>query len=377
MTLDSNTALFYLGDTVDTIYNKPTTQRIPGELAGRINSFVRNGGRLVITFLPRNRMHQTYDEIPEPEDMEKDTSNADNDDETDEKDRPRTQFVTVSNWLGLDFEDSPMSASSQATWTGEPETANLPQTVSCHTSLCFADMDEEAWTTIYERQGRPVLVQKRLGKGTLVLSAVTYFVSNEAMRDERYPALLAWLVGNKKRVIFDEYHHGMIRRRGTATLIRKYRLHWLAAGMVLLAGLFVWQNSVSLVPPFTARDTTTEVALGKDSSSGLVNLLRRNIPSSRIFSVCLNEWKRAESGKSADQRRKTARVNAFVTDMARMPDPKPGSVESYNRIVGILKEINRHQIVAGAVGPGPAPAGPATTRPDNPADKQDNERKRL
>ena len=79
----------------------------------------------------------------------------------------------------------------------------------------------------------------------------SYFVSNEAMAKDRHADLLAWLIGPDKNVVFDEAHFGIVETSGVAVLMRKYRLHGLAAGLMLLAGLFIWKNSTSLVPPLT------------------------------------------------------------------------------------------------------------------------------
>src|ERR1041385_90130 len=56
----------------------------------------------------------------------------------------------------------------------------------------------------------------------------------------------------------------------------KYRLHGVAAGLVLLAGLFIWKNAFSLVPAH-ASEQRREYIAGKDAATGFVNLLRRSI----------------------------------------------------------------------------------------------------
>jgi len=82
-----------------------------------------------------------------------------------------------------------------------------------------------------------------------VLAADSYFTSNEALLHERHPKLLAWLVGAGTRAVFDETHLGVAENPGMAALARKYRLHGVAAVLLLLAVLHVWGSAASLLPP--------------------------------------------------------------------------------------------------------------------------------
>lgn len=261
-----------------------------------------------------------------------------------------------------------------ATLVREATSSELPRSVSCHTSLHFVRPDPEkcdtcrkaecedneggetnsapagctcakpdertpyAWSTVYERDGKAVIIERSLGKGTIVLSALSYFVSNEAMRNERHPGLLAWLVGGNRRVIFDEMHHGIMQQHGMATLARKYRLHWLGIGLLLLAALFVWKNSAGLVPPdATGRDgQTAPVAIGKDSASGLVNLLRRNIGRRTILKTCLDEY-RASIGRIDNRTaQKLERAEQFLAAEENRPERQRDRMKEYSEICRIL-----------------------------------------
>src|SRR6185436_18671942 len=140
----------------------------------------------------------------------------------------------------------------------------------------------------------PVVIERRLGPGHIVLCSDSYFASNEALRRERHPDLLAWVIGARGRVAFDETHLGVMERPGAATLAWKYRLHGLIAGILLLAALFVWKNSVSFVPPYDeAGEASGELVTGKDSASGFVNLLRRSISERDLLGICFDEWKKS------------------------------------------------------------------------------------
>ncbi len=231
-------------------------------------------------------------------------------------------------------------AAAELAETFEQNPFKLPKAISWHTSLYFEITDPQIWRVLYTRDGYPVIIEREFGKGSIVFSADSYFFSNEAMRKERYPELLTWLVGSHPTIIFDETHFGIRENPGIAALIRKYRLGWFVAGLVLLAGLFVWQNAFSFVPPLS--DTRQErIDSGKGVTEGLINLLRRNIASKDILKICFDEWKksffthhRKIPEKAYDQ------VKTILEAEQTRPLKKRNSVECYNRIAKILKTVN-------------------------------------
>lgn len=165
----------------------------------------------------------------------------------------------------------------------------LPPSLDWHSPAVFSTNLDSAWRVIYARGRLPVVIERKFGDGSVVISTDSYFLSNEAMRKDRHPDLLAWMIGPNRRIVFDEAHLGIVEAGGVAVLIRKYRLHGLALALLMLAGLFIWKNSVSLVPSGAAEMLSTHVA-GKDTAAGFVNLLRRNIPASDVLNVCFTEW---------------------------------------------------------------------------------------
>ncbi|MGA2555338.1 MAG: hypothetical protein ABSG04_03605, partial [Verrucomicrobiota bacterium] len=126
------------------------------------------------------------------------------------------------------------------------------------------------WQTLYQRKGHPVIVQRAFGPGSLVLSTDSYFLSNEALRRERHAELLAWLVGPHPDVIFDETHLGVEERPGVAGLMRQYHLQGVLLALALIAALFIWRNSLPLVPPPAARPDAASGALvqAREASAG-------------------------------------------------------------------------------------------------------------
>jgi hypothetical protein len=200
----------------------------------------------------------------------------------------------------------------------------------------YFELKGAEWNVTYKQDDHAVLVERNFGKGSLVLASETFFISNEAMLRDRHPELLAWLVGPKKEVIFDESHLGIASNPGVASLARKYNLHGLAGGLLIIALLYVWMSSTSLLPAYkTGSDLERKAIEGKDSASGLSNLLRRNIPPQHIFGVLYSEWKKSSSNQKQLEEKKQKKVEDFVK---LNPDRTKDPVESYNKISEMLKE---------------------------------------
>lgn len=329
----SGAAILFLGDTMP---NSAGDKIFSSESVGAINTQMRKGARIVITIMPRNtkapeKSAKKHEREKKPgKNQEKETKEI-------KLDKADTK-VSIHDWLGINYGDFPFYGKVTATLdrAAVPQ-LSLPQSLSCHTSLCFTNIDA-TWNVIYRHNGQPVIIEREFGKGSIVLSALTYFVSNEAMRDERYPALVSWLIGPNRRIIFDEYHHGIAGNPGVSSLVRKYRMHWLAAGLAILAGLFIWRNSISLVPPHAPQPgDTISTSTGKDSTSGLINLLRRNIPQSAIINACVVEWKKALRMSGHEEERKLLKIQELARRESEAGQGRHRQVEIYNEICRILR----------------------------------------
>ena len=104
------------------------------------------------------------------------------------------------------------------------------------------------------------------GAGHLVLAADVYFLSNEALQEDRSTPLLVWLIGPHTRVLFDESHLGVVADPGIAALARRYGMSGAFFTLLLLAALFVWRRMALFVPP---PDDAPEIALLYHPAAGL------------------------------------------------------------------------------------------------------------
>ena len=196
-------------------------------------------------------------------------------------------------------------------------------------ALYFKDLPPE-WKVLISTSGHPRIIARDFGRGTIILCADSYLFSNEAILKDRQTRLIAQLMGDARNILFDEAHNGMREDASLGTLARRYRLHGFAAGLLLLAGLFVWKSSARFLPPLPEQDQLDSVS-GKDAASGLVKLLKRSVPGTQLASVCLAEWKRSPQLQERCGKQKLDRIVAAVK---AHNDP----VELYRTIHRILAE---------------------------------------
>lgn len=173
----------------------------------------------------------------------------------------------------------------------EPELA-LPAEIRLLSRLTLQP-PPSGWRTVYAVDGKAVILERRIGSGSLVLVSDSSLFSNEALKADRQTALLAWLLGEHGRIIFDEYHLGVSEQGGIMALARRFGLLPLIGAMLLLAGLYIWQQSIPLTPAVATPSADLAVGVTHDSFSGLVNLLQRNIPANQLLKVCCQEWQKS------------------------------------------------------------------------------------
>jgi hypothetical protein len=255
-----------------------------------------NGGRLVISFFPsthRSNKRPLVKRSGIGGRGEKKGAGKEKGPDSGASEKAR---ASMEDRWGFAFGYDATSHSADLTFESGTTQKGLPTTLSWHSTLYFRDLKKQ-WQVIYARKGHPVVIERKMGRGAIVLFSDSYWFSNEALSKERHPHLLAWVMGNPRRAIFDESHFGIRESPGVARLARRYGLTWLFFGILLLAGLFVWKNSVPFVPPPAHDIMPAQKGLmsRKDHVEGLTSLLRRCIPSQSILSVCLEEWEKTAS----------------------------------------------------------------------------------
>lgn len=306
---------------------------LPDDLFHEMKNFLARGGRLVITYFPQTKAAHPYYFDEEDKTNSVKSAHSKSPVKKKKKSDAEKMWVNLEDEWGFheSFEELAQDGGiySPAAVENQTELA-LPRTLDWHSSLVFTNC-AAAWQTIYARGTNAVVIERKFGKGSVVIASDSYFVSNEAMAKDRHAELLAWLVGANRNIVFDEAHLGIAETPGVAALMRKYRLHGLAAGLLLLAGLFIWKNSTSLVPAHLETGREDFVA-GKDAASGFVNLLRRSIAPRDLLATCFAEWKKtaAPTGKFSSARLQQAEA-IFQSENSRPPKDR-NAIIAYKKI---------------------------------------------
>jgi hypothetical protein len=339
------TTLLWLGEEAKNL------RFLPGELK-ELEAFVRTGGRLVIGLLPvlerpqGNRI-QTLAARRKGGPVAAPTNNPAvpplNGMEDPEKIAISDRWNLSFDYSELSREDDNKIIPAPAVRRDAPDDLPLPRSIGVHSALYFSKLDPD-WRVLYARLAgtnvHPVVVERVFGKGSIVLSADSYYFSNEALRAEREPGLLAWFLGPAREVIFEETHLGVQEDPGVMTLARKYRLGGLFLALALLGGLFIWRNSASFMPPDEeqlAWERGAQVE-GKDSASGFINLLRRNIAPADLMKVCLEQW---NAHFALTRKPSVARLEAMqkIIDAENLLEPRQRDpVGTYQKLCDILSK---------------------------------------
>ncbi|MCD6052645.1 MAG: hypothetical protein K0Q55_4063 [Verrucomicrobia bacterium] len=327
-----------------------------------IEEYIKGGGHVVIAFRPISGTGW-YDRIKDEteaerekkaeqqgrrravkKDKDKPTDEPESERETKAKRKKRSWekeehegMVSLTERWGFKFKEDTLPKDDE----GQPSfvralgqtnaPAGLPAELPWHSSLQFEKLSDE-WKVIYAWEKEAVLVARDWGKGRLTMCADSYLFSNEALKMHRETAFLAWLIGDAQSIYFDESHLGVTQDPGVASLIRKYRLYGVAFALALLAGLFVWRNALSLVPPEEDSPATSAQVAGRDAGSGFLNLLFRSVKPKELLAVSYQEWRRTVRSSSGSRGEKMQEMETLV---AGSEEAHP--VELYRKMVKIWK----------------------------------------
>jgi hypothetical protein len=188
---------------------------------------------------------------------------------------------------------------------------------------------------------RAEAVERTFGKGTIVLVADTYPLSNEGLREARDAGLIARIAGSATRIAFDENHFGVSETGSVTKLMRRYRLQGAVAILIVAAALFLWRSASSLLPPRQSGSGTASgqgAIAGRDSLEGLSALLHRGVPEKQLLDTCFAEWRKSTSrGSQGAPQLRTARAAAAIEEeIARQGARAP--VDAYRAACRILTE---------------------------------------
>lgn len=336
----------------------------PRTLLEATERFVASGGHLVIayhgisttpewTHMERARESE---ECPEgncdapPAREKEDSGEAKADGEADEEEgsrdaapaRPAPMDDTEDRWAyAIDFlplrgdHDAPDLSQAKPT----PDYAHLDASIPWFSGLHFTQLDD-AWQVVYTRDTLPVVIRREWGLGTITLLADGYALTNEAMRHQRAPAYLAWLVAGAREIIFDEYHLGVRRDPNLMMLMRRHGLHYFLFALLAVALLFVWRAAVPLTPRADesrqAEANAPQVRGGQQEA--LRALLRRAVRPADLLATCARHWAESASDSRADVAAQSESMRHLLRDMGPGAPKSAALVNAYNLICRQLQK---------------------------------------
>ncbi len=330
------------------------------ELLHLIRGLKQAGGRLVLAFYPKGPKRK--EQAPGPETEQK-TGPAPPEGSCGKKNKTcpsrgtagqAPPGIKLAEYLGLAFdltlgqagkggkftavrEDTiPPSTLADSTAAPAPE---LPPSIPWHSALVLEPRHPD-WRVIYSIPKAPVIIVRKLGKGEIVLLSDAFLFSNEALRSERHPALLAWLLQGKSRVLFGEFHLGNVQSMGMVDLLIRYRLYGLLPALVLLGVLLVWKNSTAFLPRQKGRSApnSNEYTSNRDYTQGLISLLRRHISSKDLLSAGFQEWLKSAAAGRRVPPEKLEKIKGLMTEHSQSPGRAADPLQTYCAVSKILSE---------------------------------------
>ena len=109
------------------------------------------------------------------------------------------------------------------------------------------------------------------------------------------------------------------------------------ASLMLLAGLFLWKNSLVFIPPLEPRKE--DFIAGKEAFTGFVNLLRRNIRKRDLLDICFAEWEKSFRKNVKQTSAKYSRAESIVQAHKAGPQNQNATFGAYRELCQLLKKI--------------------------------------
>lgn len=207
----------------------------------------------------------------------------------------------------------------------------LPERLRLPGPLAFTGLSPD-WSVVYRRHQRPVAIQRRLGQGTLVVLSSTYPLTNQAMLEARSSALVWWLLGGRRAVVFDEVHLGVAEERGVVHLASSLGLLGGLGGLLVVFALLAWRGAAPFCP---RRERAAAQAPAGGAPPELVALLTRAVPPRELVTTCVHE--------RLATLRERERARLYFPALAGAADPRAARdiVPHFNGLVRLFSERHR------------------------------------
>lgn len=298
----------------------------------RMTDFIQNGGRLVIANSPlfiSSRPEEDATVADDSKEEEEPVSDTEAEEEEEPKEPPPVWAASMEQIPNPDHLDTPPLAVGSI--SGHELSMVWPH------AMVFSNEDP-GWHALLSIDNRAVLMEKKVGAGSIVLSTSSHFFSNEAMLRGRQLPLLTWLVGNSKHIVFDEFHHGLKSSRSVTSLLRTYNLHGVILLLFLVAILFLWRNSSSLLPRIPEDMRKIRPLTGRDQFEGMVGLLRSHAPKN-LIRTAFEQWKRENRDWCRTHQTQLTEIEQLIHTQTKLTEEK--EVAHYQTISRLLHPENQ------------------------------------
>lgn len=328
----------------------------PEALIEMLEEFVESGGRLVVAF-QRESFWTTGDESDEEsEDGESDEERSDDEaDDNEDADEDEADgeappdfidtWVDLTERWGFEYTDANLSRddagrSLQDASRGDVNLPALPERLRWHSDLAFT-YEDDTWRTIYKVGSMAVLMRRTMGEGEIVLMSDNYTLTNESVMRDRQSELLAWMMGDSTRVVFDETHLGIQQDPGIMSLMLRYRLGptLIALGIVLL--LFIWRNAGRVLPGQFVVEEEAETMNEFGAVEGLSRLARRSVRRKDLLQTCWDLHASAHRIQKPLSESAEARIRQELNRIQEDNAKNASIVSAYNTITKIINERKR------------------------------------
>lgn len=314
---------------VTLLLSAATLSNDPVFLIEKLEAHAENGGNLVIAFRPIAQIDHHSD------DQTSDKDNADEEEKDEDSMEDLVPSGNISDRWGFDY-DTLVNRKSSEGLTGvnvsrqKEASEHFPSEIVWHSALFFTHLDEE-WESIYgHEENQSVVMERRWGKGRIVLCSDNYFLSNESLYKNRQSYFLTWALTQSPTVIFEESHLGLVNKMGITSLMLHYGLLPLILVLILMTLLFIWQNVASLVPRHAQdRDSTVEAF---SHIEGMAHLARRAIPTSKLINTCWEMHRSASKMLRVQQSEGNQRIQKIINDHNDQKHFQKDAVTIYNHL---------------------------------------------
>ena len=173
-----------------------------------------------------------------------------------------------------------------------------------------------AWQVLRQDESGIEAIERRYGSGSLILLAESDLFLNRTLAKAPDSAFVLSLLGSKPEAIFNESHLGVVETGSVIGLARRYHLHGLIWGLLLLGGFFLWRN----IPSFPPRlpELTGDAVSWEDSFVAFRRLLRKSLASADLLNYCIEARMQMEKKQAKRQALESAFAeSAFEKDIVR------------------------------------------------------------